>query len=224
MNKKILNLAKGQMFGQRPDVWPSAKSKINTLESAIFSTIRVTTKTGDWAFLSEDPYIREKLQNLESIIFNGCFSQKFLTHLANLAQSDGEIWDFECKKGDRGFLFQYLNHTWKRVWEQDKVYAFCDGGNYPKYLLFNTGLQTPNTYDDIFICLFRRPEKESQYAVKKNTIMLQNHATGARYKYWRAEGLKDISCRVTPTHESGDARDMCFALYNFPKRALYFDQ
>lgn len=177
-------------------------TRISTLESVIFSTKNFNIEMDSWSSLTKDSNVRDKLQNLRTITFNRCFSQDFLKHLAGFAQSDGENWgnDYEA-------LSLYLNHTWKRAWEQEKIYAFYDSGIYPKYLVFNTGLQAPRFYDDIFICLFRRPENAVEYAVKRKTIMIQNQLTDIHYKYWRTEALKNV-----------------FSPHKIPERVRYFDR
>ena len=80
--------------------------------------------------------------------------------LASLAKN--EDWDFhrvEFRRPGQNFpiLIGYLNYTFLRVQEQEKVAYSDDGGR----ACFNTGLQTPNE-KDIFATFFRNKNATAQ--------------------------------------------------------------
>ena len=77
----------------------------------------------------------------------GSFNEK-LRFLSGIAEK--ENWEYEDKKDVCPILFQYIHHTFKRLYIEDKVALYDNDA----IAIFNTGLMTPNG-EDIY-GLFKR--------------------------------------------------------------------
>lgn len=90
------------------------------------------------------------MENFKSQLFSFCWIPKYDTaidHLAKLA--DKEPWDFsDAKEPKNSILKNYLEHTFRKVFSEKKVFFTKDN----QWACFNTGLVTSNLESIFALC------------------------------------------------------------------------
>lgn len=144
-------------------ICPTYKCKLKTTSKIQEFSGSISQKNATY----ESLYSKYKEQPVKDIFAHFGWSSKNnetwetpFEYLANMAKP--ENWDFQdqaFKNGNTNFpiLLNYLNYTFKRIQQQDKI-VFSNDDN---KACFNTGLQTP-TEKDIYATFYRN-KKVSQY-------------------------------------------------------------